>query len=788
MYPRHQILGPVVLALGLTLACGLVSPATEAPTPASTITQTVTAARPSPPPATYPAQPTAVPRLPTVAPAPSASPLPTATEPPAWQPAGFGGAGNFDGVWFDASQPGVVYAASDVTGVFRSTDYGDHWEMRSLGLGNYEVSSFAIDPFDANTLYAGAGAFKSSNKAGMYVSHDAGLTWRLLPATTANGITFRRFRTTNVIAPDPAHQGVIVTGSRETGLWRTTDSGLTWTHVYTAPLTRAPVFVAYEDDPPDPHPAPVSAVVFDPADPSRVYAGLDGFGVVESSDGGLSWKPINGGLPASAAIKYLAVGAGQVLYAAAGVAGVYKSLDGGGRWQAVNGFGSALTLGDRAWITSVAVHPADADIAYVSVATYDDANVWATSDGGATWTPQREVAVDPVHNPTEAWSPNAPGGGYYPYTLSWQVTLDPRNPDRLFYVSYWDVVRSDDGGRHWATKIVGAQNTCVTALAFDTRHPPGQPDKLFATHWDAGLLASSDLGATWTAVVPSTVNDPARSGHFWTFAFARAGERQYAYTTADASDANGSFGRVFRSTDGVDWTPVFSPTRPAGTWMGGFILGLAVDPATPTTLYVTQDGGRVYKSTRSGEPGSWAPTAGQPAKNTFTYALAVDASHRVFAGTVRDGLWRSGDGGASWQSVTALDQATIFHLLTVSDTVYAAGGDSNLYRSPDGGDTWQALTSYSASDDGDGVGNEGMAIAVDPQRPDHIYFSRQDPYHSADSGLGVVESTDNGRTWRSINTGLGNLGVSALAVDSSGDLFAGTACGGIWRLLTRGGP
>jgi hypothetical protein len=59
-----------------------------------------------------------------------------------WQPAGFGGRRQL-GVFFDPSQPGVVYAASDVAGVFRSTDNGDHWQMQSLGLGNYKVSSFA---------------------------------------------------------------------------------------------------------------------------------------------------------------------------------------------------------------------------------------------------------------------------------------------------------------------------------------------------------------------------------------------------------------------------------------------------------------------------------------------------------------------------------------------------------------------------------------------------------------------------------------------------------------------
>jgi hypothetical protein len=184
-----------------------------------------------------------------------------------WQPAGFGGAGNFDGIFFDPEQPGVVYAASDVTGIFRSTDNGDHWEMRSVGLGNYEVSSFAVDPFDSNTLYAGVGAISSSHKSGIYISHDAGLTWQHLTNTFTNTITFRRYRTINAIAPDPANQGYLLSGSRQNGVWRSTDSGNSWTQVYTAPLTSASFFNPYDDDPADPHPAPVSIVIFDPVTP-----------------------------------------------------------------------------------------------------------------------------------------------------------------------------------------------------------------------------------------------------------------------------------------------------------------------------------------------------------------------------------------------------------------------------------------------------------------------------------------------------------------------------------------
>ena len=53
----------------------------------------------------------------------------------------------------------MLYVTSDVVGVFRSSDGGDAREMRSLGLSNYEVFSFAIDPFDSDTLYCSCGFF-----------------------------------------------------------------------------------------------------------------------------------------------------------------------------------------------------------------------------------------------------------------------------------------------------------------------------------------------------------------------------------------------------------------------------------------------------------------------------------------------------------------------------------------------------------------------------------------------------------------------------------------------------
>ncbi len=240
-----------------------------------------------------------------------------------WVPAGFGGAGNFLSVQFHPDRPGVVYLTSDVAGVFYSEDYGEGWQFRGLGLGNYEVSSFAIDPFDPNTLYAGVGALARSNKAGIYKSRDAGLTWRHLTDSAAKGISFRNNRTPRAIAPDPARQGVILSGSRERGIWRSTDGGERWDQVYAPPMTGARLHYlsagSIVDDPDEPsYPAPVAAVVFDPRDPEIVFAALYGAGIVRSDAAGIagSWQEASRGLPPEPIVLDIAVGADGALYAA----------------------------------------------------------------------------------------------------------------------------------------------------------------------------------------------------------------------------------------------------------------------------------------------------------------------------------------------------------------------------------------------------------------------------------------------------------------------------------------
>src|SRR5262249_53542040 len=82
------------------------------------------------------------------------------------------------------------------------------------------------------------------------------------------------------------------------------------------------------------------------------------------------------------------------------------------------------------------------------------------------------------------------------------------------------------------------------------------------------------------------------------------------------------------------WTPI-GPD-------GGFVLALAVDPETPTTLYAGTQNGGVFKTTNAGD--SWRGSRGFP--DSAVNALAVDPSTptTVYAGT-DDGVFKSVDGG-----------------------------------------------------------------------------------------------------------------------------------------------
>ena len=194
---------------------------------------------------------------------------------------------------------------------------------------------------------------------------------------------------------------------------------------------------------------------------------------------------------------------------------------------------------------------------------------------------------------------------------------------------------------------------------------------------------------------------------------------------------------------------------------------LAIDPTTPTTLYVGTATG-VFKSTDGG--GSWNPIGpglvSPGISLTPVYALAIDPTTpaTVYAG----GAYKSTDGGGTWRP-TALATSVLALAIdpTTPTTLYADG-----FKSTDGGSSWSALDLATAAVD---------ALAIDPTTPTTLYAGTYyAPGTYAATFLGVHKSVDGGASWSPLNAGFPpKTVVTALALDSAKPttLYAGTGAG-----------
>src|SRR2546425_2013273 len=220
---------------------------------------------------------------------------------------------------------------------------------------------------------------------------------------------------------------------------------------------------------------------------------------------------------------------------------------------------------------------------------------------------------------------------------------------------------------------------------------------------------------------------------------------------------------------------------PAYSWHGsGSVTALAVAPSNPSIIYARTSDRGVFKSTDGGA--SWNATGGL--KDVFVWTLAVDPSNpdTLFAGTHSNGVLKSTDGGASWSpSLTnenCFGYCGIVQTLAIDpqkpDTLYA--GAIYAFKSTDGGATW----SWSGLSDG------VQALAIDPLTPSTVYAGTDINHEGSDPEMirgGVFKSTDGGASWST--TGLTNIPVSALAIAPSNSTTLYAVIGGYYAGLYK---
>jgi len=270
------------------------------------------------------------------------------------------------------------------------------------------------------------------------------------------------------------------------------------------------------------------------------------------------------------------------------------------------------------------------------------------------------------------------------------------------------------------------------------------------------LRGSSEFGLQWYSVGPvmnsaraaSVQGDPARPGTMYV-AFGP--------------------GNLWKTTDhGLTWTPVFenqsalgigdfalAPSRPETIWLGtGVNLKKPRNFTMPGTgVFRSDDGGRTWRNTGLHDSYHIGKVAVHP-RDPETVFVAVHGHY--WTANRNRGLYRTLDGGRSWEHVLFVDERTGGNDVVISpsnpDILYATtwenypgvgGPGSGVYKSEDGGATWRRLGG--GLPEGPKTGRIGVSVSW--SNPDKAYVLIDNLNKGDTRGAEVYKTTDGGATW-----------------------------------------
>ncbi|MFP5354816.1 MAG: WD40/YVTN/BNR-like repeat-containing protein [Gemmatimonadota bacterium] len=297
---------------------------------------------------------------------------------------------------------------------------------------------------------------------------------------------------------------------------------------------------------------------------------------------------------------------------------------------------------------------------------------------------------------------------------------------------------------------------------------------------------------------------------FLAFALAALGTPALAQRGASRSARPDSAARSPFSTEAFAGLKARS-IGPAMT--SGRVMSIAVHPANPGIIYVGTASGGLWKSTNGGA--TWQGVMDREGSYSMGWVtLDPQNPNIVWVGTGErnsqrsvaygDGVYKSDDGGRSWKNVGLRNSEHIGRIVVHpknSDIVYvaaqgplwSAGGERGLYKTTDGGKTWTQVLAISEHT---GVSD----VVIDPRNPDVVIasaYQRRRHFFTLINGgpeSAIHRSTDGGKTWAKVNTGLPNeeLGRIGLAISPQdpdvvyANVEAANRKGGIYRSSDNG--
>lgn len=395
-------------------------------------------------------------------------------------------------------------SASGPVGIFRSEDGGATWLHLISGIpGNLAATDLAMDPNDADVLYAAIGRIFGSTANGIYKSIDGGDSWTKLGGGLPTGSLGR---ISLAIAPSDSNRVyTLITnpsdsaggGASTRGAWRSNNAGSSWTSLNIGSMQAT--YGWY-----------LSVVSVQPTNANTVIMG--GFSLQRSTTSGSSWSSIT---PPHVDMHAVAWDAnGRLVVGDDG--GVHRSTNLGGSWTSLND-----GLGTIQFYAGLSTHPTDADIVYGG--TQDNGtnrrnsggNSWSQVFGGdGGWTQVDRSNGNRVFAEFQGTANlyrSTNGGSSFSYSGSgisaWDrnaflppYLIDPTNSNRMFYGTQ-RVYRSLDGGNNWSALSGDLDNGAgaIRALAL----APSNTNVLYAATNDGNLAVSINGGFNFTTIESS---------------------------------------------------------------------------------------------------------------------------------------------------------------------------------------------------------------------------------------------------------------------------------------------
>jgi hypothetical protein len=518
---------------------------------------------------------------------------------------------------------------------------------------------------------------------------------------------------------------------------------------------------------------------------TTLFAGTAEHGVYSSLDNGVIWTQLNQGLP-QLHVRQLAV-IGDTVFAVLHD-GVFRSSNGGATWEEAS---SGLLGG----VYSVAVS-ADSDLFAGT-----EFGIFHSTDNGSSWMSINTPSSSPnwillgvgrfnadtghrtlfVQHPGDSiiWRSRDPG-------VNWEARVWEATVSAIAAIDTALIVSGDTSGTHLIARSTNDGVSWITTFSEQTGNffqglAVIGPD-LFAGR-SVGVCRSTDFGDTWVnistglryqvsclAVVGQSLFAGTVSGDVFVYAdpsprWFPAGVANHEVFALAANNFNivaGSDSGIFRSTyPGTFWTAVGPAQIP--------VWSLAV--SYPYQFAGTDDG--VYRST---DGVNWTPAGLSSFRISAVFVKNSGGARLLFAGTIGSGVYVSTDDGQTWPlAKQGLKGFVINCFGEFGNGIFAGLKGHGVYCTADLGDSWQpendgietksvnSLANYyedlfAGTDSGGvyqaGVGWNLVSAGVPGMESIHALASSGTDLYAGTDNAGVFRTTNGGRTWAEISTGL----------------------------------